>query len=220
MTTARTGKKKPLTGEGKLFVISAPSGAGKSTLCQRLIKNVPGLKLSVSFTTRSRRKGERNDVHYTYIDENKFKRMIKKREFAEWATVHGNLYGTSLKRLRELNKKGYDIILDIDIHGALQIKKSYENAVYIFILPPSLSVLKKRLHGRNTDSGETINKRLINAKAEMVYYTEYDYVIRNDRLERAYREFESIVLASRVRKENIDKNWINKLIKQEENVWK
>jgi guanylate kinase len=204
----RSGAKR----EGKLFVVSAPSGAGKSTLCQRLIKSTSGLKLSVSYTTRERRKGERNNVHYTFVNESVFKRMIKKGDFAEWAVVHGNLYGTSLTRLRELNKKGYDIILDIDIHGAMQIKKSYENAAYIFVLPPSMSVLKKRLLGRNTDSGETIAKRLSNARDEIRHYKDYDYVIKNDDLEKAYREFESIILSSRVEQNNIDNKWINKLI--------
>lgn len=192
--------------------MSAPSGAGKSTLCRMLLKSLSGLKLSVSYTTRPRRKGEKNDIHYTFIDEKKFKRMINKGEFAEWAVVHGNLYGTSLKRLKELNMKGYDIILDIDIRGAMQIKKSYENAVYIFVLPPSMNVLKRRLQTRNTDSAETIAKRLENAKTEIAYYRDYDYVVKNDNLEKAYREFESIVLASRIKQENIHQDWINKLL--------
>jgi guanylate kinase len=212
MAESRMSKRQKSQNEGKLFVISAPSGTGKSTLCQKLLKNVPKVKLSVSYTTRARRKGERNDVHYTFIDEKKFKSMIKKGEFAEWAMVHGNLYGTSLKRLKELNKKGYDIILDIDIHGAMQIKKSYDNASYIFILPPSMTILKKRLQHRNTDSLDTIARRLKNAKAEIEYYKEYDYVIRNDKLERAYHEFEGIILASRVERDKVDKNWLNKLM--------
>ena len=212
MPVKKVARKSVASREGKLFVVSAPSGAGKSTLCQRLIKSTPGLKLSVSYTTRERRKGERNNVHYTFVNESMFKRMIKKGDFAEWAVVHGNLYGTSLSRLRELNKKGYDIILDIDIHGAMQIKKSYENAEYIFILPPSMSVLKKRLLGRNTDSGETIAKRLKNAREEIRHYKDYDYVIKNDILDKAYREFESIILSSRIKQNNIDKKWINKLI--------
>ncbi len=166
----------------------------------------------MSYTTRERRKGERNNVHYSFIDEKIFKGMIRKGGFAEWAVVHGNLYGTSLGRLKEMNKKGYDIILDIDIHGAMQIKKSYKNAVYIFILPPSMNVLKKRLKGRNTDSGETIARRLDNAKDEIRHYKYYDYVIKNEDLEKAYREFESVILASRVKKNNIDQNWIDKLI--------
>lgn len=212
MPAKKVAKKSGVKREGKLFVVSAPSGAGKSTLCQRLIKRTAGLKLSVSYTTRERRKGERNNVHYTFVNEGLFKRMIKKGDFAEWAVVHGNLYGTSLTRLKEFNKKGYDIILDIDIHGAMQIKKSYENATYIFILPPSMSVLKKRLLGRNTDSGETIARRLENARDEIRHFKDYDYVIKNDDLEKAYREFESIILASRVQKNNIDQNWIDKLI--------
>jgi len=212
MAIKKSIKKHASTKEGRLFVVSAPSGAGKSTLCRMLLKNLPGLKLSVSYTTRDRRKGERNDVHYTFIDEKKFKSMINKGEFAEWAVVHGNLYGTSLKRLKEFNKKGYDIILDIDIRGAMQIKKSYENAVYTFILPPSMNILKRRLQTRNTDSAETIKGRLANAKEEIAHYKDYDYVVKNDNLEKAYREFESIVLASRIKQENIDQNWINKLI--------
>lgn len=212
MPAKKVIKKSIAKREGKLFVVSAPSGAGKSTLCQRLIKNNKGVKLSVSYTTRERRKGERNNVHYSFIDEKKFKGMIKKGDFAEWAVVHGNLYGTSLTRLKELNKKGYDIILDIDIHGAMQIKKSYKTAVYIFILPPSMNVLKKRLMGRKTDSGETIARRLENAREEIRHYKYYDYVIKNDDLEKAYSEFESILLASRVQKNNIDQNWIDKLI--------
>jgi len=205
-------KKSSAKREGRLFVVSAPSGAGKSTLCKRLIENTRGAKLSVSYTTRERRKGERNNVHYSFIDEKKFKNMIKSGDFAEWAVVHDNLYGTSLTRLKELNNKGYDIILDIDIHGAMQIKKNYKNAVYIFILPPSMNVLKKRLKGRNTDSGETIARRLENAKIEISHYKDYDYVIKNDDLEKAYREFESVILSSRVQKNNIDQNWIDKLI--------
>lgn len=212
MTIKTTTKEKKSTKEGRLFVVSAPSGAGKSTLCRMLIKNLPGLKLSVSYTTRKRRKGEKNDVHYTFIDEKKFKQMISRGEFAEWAVVHGNLYGTRLKRLREFNNKGYDIILDIDVRGAMQIKKSYENAVYIFVLPPSINILKRRLQTRNTDSAETIAGRLANAKEEIAYYKNYDYVVKNDKLEKAYREFESIVLASRVKLENIDQNWINKIV--------
>ncbi len=197
--------------QGSLFVLSAPSGSGKSTLCQKLLKTVPDVKLSVSYTTRPRRKGERNDVHYTFITEKKFKAMLHRGEFAEWAMVHSNLYGTSLKRLKELSSRGYDVILDIDIHGAMQIKKNYENAIYIFVLPPSMSALKKRLQDRGTDSKEVVVQRLNNAKEEIQHYKEYDYVIRNDKLEKAYREFESIILATRVKKENLDMNWIQKL---------
>jgi guanylate kinase len=205
-------KKRQFQREGIVFVVSAPSGAGKSTLCRKLLKKIPELKLSVSYTTRSPRKGEVNDVHYTFISERKFKGMINRGEFAEWAVVHGNLYGTSLKRLKKLNKEGYDIILDIDVRGAKQLKKTYDNAVYIFILPPSMQTLKKRLLNRNTDTRDRIAKRLDNAKAEIASYKAYDYIIINDKLEKACSELESIFTAAKVRIENTDHKWIKKLI--------
>jgi guanylate kinase len=210
----KTHEKAPgFQRRGTLFVISAPSGAGKTTLCQKLLNNVPGLKLSVSYTTRPPRQGEVNNVDYTFISESKFKKMIERGEFAEWAVVHGNLYGTSLKRLKKLTREGYDIILDIDTHGAVQLKNRYENAVYIFIFPPSLNVLKERLRKRGTDSKETITRRLNNAKAEMANYKNYDYIIINDELEKAYHDLESIIYATRLRTENINDRWIKKMIK-------
>jgi len=199
--------------KGTLFVISAPSGAGKTTLCLQLLKKNPGLKLSVSFTTREPRHKEKNNVDYTFISKARFMRMIDKGEFAEWATVHGNLYGTSIKRLKELNSAGYDIILDIDTNGAMQLKKRYENAVYIFILPPSLKVLKERLVDRKTDSTEVIARRLDNAKSEIACYKDYDYIVVNDRLDRAYRELESIIIASRLRTSKVDPDKIKKTYK-------
>lgn len=198
---------------GTLFVVSAPSGAGKTTLCRQLLKKDPDLKLSVSFTTRQPRKGEKNNVDYTFISKARFMKMIDKGEFAEWASVHGNLYGTSIKRIKELNRAGYDIILDIDTRGAMQLKKKYENTVYIFILPPSVEVLKERLVTRKTDAKDVIAGRLDNAKSEIPYYKEYDYVIVNDRLGKAYREIESIIISSRLRTSKIDPNRIEKVYK-------
>jgi guanylate kinase len=209
---AKNINKRQFRREGTLFVVSAPSGAGKSTLCRKLLKRIPGLKLSVSYTTRPPRKGEVNDVHYTFISERRFKGMINRGEFAEWAVVHGSLYGTSLKRLKKLNKEGYDIILDIDVHGAMQLKKTYDNAVYIFILPPSMQTLKKRLMNRKTDTRDKIAKRLDNAKAEIAGYKAYDYIIINDKLEKAGKELESIFTAVKVRTENTDHKWIKNLI--------
>lgn len=199
--------------KGTLFVISAPSGAGKTTLCLKLLKKNPDIKLSVSFTTRKPRSRETNNVDYTFVSKARFMKMIDKGEFAEWATVHGNLYGTSIKRLKELNSAGYDIILDIDTNGAMQLKKRYENAIYIFILPPSFEVLKERLVDRRTDSGEVIARRLDNAKNEIACYKDYDYVVVNDRLDKAYRELESIVVASRLRTSRIDPDKIKKTYK-------
>jgi len=198
--------------EGVLFVISAPSGAGKSTLCRELLRKVSGLKLSVSYTTRPPRKGETQDVHYTFVTEKKFRDMIRRKEFAEWATVHGNFYGTSLKRLKKLNREGHDILLDIDVQGARQLKKTCGGAVYIFILPPSLRTLKKRLTTRGTETGDELKERLANAKDEMKGYKDYDYVIINDRLERAYRELESIIISERLRTKHIDHKQIKDMI--------
>ena len=199
--------------EGTLFVISAPSGAGKSTLCRELLRKIPGIKLSVSYTTRKPRKGETNNIHYTFISQKRFKNMINSGEFAEWAMVHGILYGTSMKRLKKLNKEGYDIILDIDVQGALQVKNSYKNAVYIFILPPSMRVLQQRLMNRKTESKEAITRRLDRAKDEILSYKEYDYVIINDKLEKAYRGLESIIISARLKTNSIDHKKIIDIIK-------
>lgn len=198
--------------EGTLFVISAPSGAGKSTLCRELLRKVPAIKLSVSYTTRKPRKGEINNIHYTFISQKRFKNMISRGEFAEWAMVHGNLYGTSVNRLIKLSREGYDIILDIDVQGAIQVKNNYKNAVYIFILPPSMKTLKQRLKGRNTDSEEAVTLRLDRAKDEISGYKEYDYVIINDKLERAYRDLESIIISTRLKTENMDHKRITNII--------
>jgi guanylate kinase len=209
--TSRNKKSKYIQ-HGTLFVLSAPSGAGKSTLCRQLLEKITKLKLSVSYTTREPRRGEKNDVHYTFISERKFKGMISRGEFAEWATVHGNLYGTSLKRLKKLNKEGYDIILDIDIHGAMQIRKSYKNAIFIFILPPSMKDLKKRLKARNTDTRQIIAGRLDNAREEMSFYNAYDYIVVNDDLETAYRQIESVIVSTKLEIKNIDHKRIKNII--------
>jgi guanylate kinase len=219
MTVTKVKNKKTIQKLGNLFVISAPSGAGKTTLCQKLLKNMPDMKLSVSYTTREPRKGEVNDVDYTFVTREKFKKMIEREEFAEWATVHGNLYGTSIKRLKDLNNEGYDIILDIDIHGATQLRKSYDGAFYIFVLPPSMEALGKRLVNRKTDSDEIIRNRLDNAKAEISQYENYDYIIINDRIDKAYKELESIVLSAGLRTECADHKWIKQIINYKEDVW-
>ena len=204
---------QPFLNRGTLFVVSAPSGAGKTTLCRELLRRIPELRLSVSYTTRAPREGEINDVHYTFVSEKKFRSMIERGEFAEWAVVHGNLYGTSVKRLKKLIRDGYDIILDIDVHGARQLKNTCDNAVYIFVLPPSMQILRKRLTGRKTESAERIKERLENARAEIAGYRDYDYIIINDELEKAYDELESIVISSKIRTANINPKWISGFIK-------
>lgn len=134
--------------------------------------------------------------------------MADRGEFIEWAEVHAELYGTSKKRLEELMDSGYDVILDIDTQGAMQIKGRYKEGIYIFILPPSLEVLKERLEKRMTDSREEINKRIRTALSEIKTYTKYDYVIINRILENALREFEAIIISHRIRAEMIDPHWI------------
>jgi len=206
-------RKKTHKRSGTLYVISAPSGAGKTTLSRMLLKKVSGLKHSVSYTTRAPRKGEVNDVHYTFITEKKFKGMIARGEFAEWAMVHGNLYGTSANRLKKIKSEGYDIILDIDTRGAMQLKKSCKDAVFIFILPPSMQALKKRLVGRGTDAADIVARRLENAKGEMAGCRDYDYIVVNDRLEKACNGLESIITAVRLRTEHADNKLINNFLK-------
>ena len=206
-------KKISLKREGTLFVISAPSGTGKTTICRKLLKKYDTLKLSVSYTTRPPRKGEENDIDYTFITKDKFKKMIDKGEFAEWAMVYGNFYGTSIKRLKKLNKDGYDIILDIDTRGAMQLKNTYDNAVYVFILPPAIQTLKDRLISRKTETDDIVKKRLKSAREEISFYEKYDHIIVNDILKDACQELESIIMATKTRTSNTDQKWIKKLLK-------
>ena len=206
-------KKVSLKREGTSFVISAPSGTGKSTICRKLLKKHDTLKLSVSYTTRPPRRGEKKDIDYTFVTKEKFKKMIDKEEFAEWAMVYGNFYGTSIKRLKKLNKDGYDIILDIDTRGAMQLKKTYDNAVYVFILPPSMQTLKDRLTSRKTETDDIVKKRLESAREEISCYGKYDYIIVNDLLKNACLELESIIMATKTRITNTDQKWIKRLLK-------
>jgi guanylate kinase len=197
--------------KGSLFIVSAPSGAGKTTLCKELCRTVPGIKHSVSYTTRIRRKGERNNIHYFFVSQEKFKSMINKKEFAEWAMVHGNLYGTAKKHLEETIIKGYDIILDIDVNGAAQMRRVYKDASYIFILPPSMKALEKRLSGRKSDADDEIYRRLNNARDEISYYQYYDYIIINDRIEKALSDLASIVKTSRLKTERLNSGVLENL---------
>jgi len=199
---------------GLIFIISAPSGTGKTTLCREILKIVPGLKYSVSYTTRQPRRGERDGVHYSFVSEATFKRMIKKGEFAEWAVVHGNLYGTSIKRLESINKKGYDIILDIDIHGARQLRQRYKEAIGIFILPPSMDALKERLKSRMSESDDVIEKRLERARHEIADYRYYDYIIINDDFKKALKELEGIIISTRLATPRFDHSFVDMLIKR------
>jgi len=193
---------------GILFVVSGPSGAGKTTLYRKAISVLPHLMHSVSYTTRSPRVGEVNGRDYTFINREEFMTMIHKKEFAEWAEMHGELYGTARKRLEEIMNSGVDAILDIDVQGAMQLKEKLPGGVYIFILPPSLEILRERLEQRMANVKEEIEKRLAVALEEMKKYLEYDYVIVNSIFEDAFKELESIIIANRARVEQISSEWI------------
>jgi len=206
--------------KGSLFVISAPSGAGKTTLCKKLCESEPLIRHSVSYTTRAPRPGEINDVHYTFVDKGAFQAMIADGEFVEWAEVHGNYYGTSKKRIEELADAGMDVVLDIDVQGARRLKRDLSSAwggcVCIFILPPSMEVLRKRLVERMSDPDEVIGIRLRNAIMEIREYKNYDYVIVNDIMEDAFKELMSIFVAERASVTRIDHEWIQKNFLEEE----
>ena len=192
---------------GILFIISAPSGAGKTTLCKQLSASIPGLWHSVSYTTRKPRTGEESGREYYFVDENVFQDMAARNEFLEYAHVYGNWYGTPRKALMDKMEQGIDVLLEIDVQGALQIKKKFEDGVYIFILPPSLDTLRARLQGRASDSQEEIVRRLQRVKEEVWSFREYYYIVRNDDLAQSLRELQSIFLAERLKTKRLDMNW-------------
>jgi len=185
--------------EGVLYIISAPSGAGKTTLCKEVIDIFPNLRHSVSYTTRAPRPGEVHGTDYFFVSAEEFRRMVAEGEFAEWAEVHGNLYGTAIKTLEEYRRNGVDVILDIDCQGARQLKERYRGGVFIFIMPPSYNELRRRLDCRNADSEEVIARRLQGAAAEIRESRWYDYIIVNDMFSVAVEEFKSVLLAERCR---------------------
>ncbi|RMF44247.1 MAG: guanylate kinase [Deltaproteobacteria bacterium] len=189
----------PVKRHGFLLVVSAPSGAGKTTLCRYLIDIFPEIRQSVSFTTREIRPGEIEGRDYHFIGAERFQQMVDAGDFAEWAEVHGNRYGTSRHVLAESLQAGEDILLDIDCQGAAQLKRTVDSAVFVFILPPSLAELEKRLRGRGTDSEEVIERRLVNARREIVEAHWYDYLVVNADIEQAAEQLKSIVLAERCR---------------------
>ena len=195
-----------------MFIVSAPSGAGKTTICKKISETLDNLRSSVSFTTREARRGEVDGEDYIFVTEKRFRNMIAKGEFVEWAEVHGNLYGTSRKRLEKIIASGHDVILDIDTQGARQIRKTYGNGVFIFILPPSMTELRNRLEKRMSNTREDRERRLKRAVEEIREYKMYDYVIVNDLLTGSLRKFEAIVLAERQRSAKKDAAWIEKNI--------
>ena len=183
---------------GNLYIVAAPSGAGKTTLVRLLLEQEPAVHLSISFTTRAPRPGEQDGREYHFVAVDRIKSMISAGEFLEWAEVHGNYYGTSQKWIADQLAAGHDVLLEIDWQGAQQVRAVFPEAIGVFILPPSMDELTRRLTGRGTDSPEVITRRLAAAQAEMRHVDEFDYVIINDSLEQALDDLRAVVRASRL----------------------
>lgn len=186
---------------GILFIVSAPSGAGKTSLVKALLARDPGLSLSVSCTTRTMRLGEQEGIHYHFLDQPRFRQAVDAGDFLEHAEVFGNLYGTRETDVRTCLEAGRDLILEIDWQGARQVRERFPAAVSIFVLPPSIAELERRLRGRGTDSDEVIARRMTQARDEMAHYAEYDYLIVNDRFDMALDALAAITTAERLRLE-------------------
>ena len=184
-----------------VFIISAPSGSGKSTLTNEILKLVPNLVFSISYTTRALRGSEQNVKQYYFVSMENFERMVRDGEFLEHANVHGSCYGTARRFLREAGTSGNDLLLDIDVQGAAQIKKNLTEAISVFVVPPDRKTLEWRLRNRGENSERDIQRRLQDAKREIEEYDKYDYVLINDHLEKSIERLEAIVLSERLRRE-------------------
>ena len=182
--------------EGLLIVVSGPSGAGKGTICKRLLEKNPNLGYSISATTRAPRTGEVNGVNYWFLSKEEFQKMIAEDGLLEWAEVYGNYYGTPAQKVRDSLAEGKNILLEIDTQGAALVREKFPEGVYIYILPPSLEELKRRIIGRGTDSAESIERRLSCAREEMGCASEqYNYLVLNDEVELAVERVETIIEA-------------------------
>lgn len=184
---------------GTLYIVAAPSGGGKTSLVRQLIKTLDGIEVSISHTTRPMRPGETHGVDYFFVSELEFDKMVEANAFIEHARVFDKLYGTSVAQITQRLEQGIDIILDIDWQGAEQIRRLFKDVVSVFIIPPSLEVLKQRLMCRSQDNPEVIHERMIKAQDELSHYPEFDYLIVNNEFDKAALELESIVIANRLR---------------------
>ena len=183
---------------GNLFIVCAPSGAGKTTLVDALLARESNIRLSMSYTTRAPREGEKDGIDYHFVDRARFESMIASGDFLEHALVHGNHYGTSRKWIEREIAGDHDVLLEIDWQGAAQVRRLFPQLVGMFILPPSIAELRRRLQGRGKDSVETIERRIAGAREEISHVLEFEYIIVNDRFEQALEEILSVVRAARV----------------------
>ena len=184
---------------GSLFIVAAPSGGGKTSLVKKLIHDLALIDVSISHTTRAMRPGEVNGVDYFFIDEDEFENMVIQNAFIEHAVVFDHLYGTAFEQINARLSAGVDVVLDIDWQGAQQIKRSFPDAVSVFVIPPSIKALKERLQARRQDNETVIQSRMNNACTELQHYSEFDYLIVNDDFEEAAFQLQSIVIAHRLR---------------------
>lgn len=186
---------------GNLFIVTAPSGAGKTSLVAALLEKEPHLKLSISYTTRAPRPGEVDGIDYNFVDEPRFLQMLAAADFLESAEVHGARYGTSQRWVEEVLLSGEDILLEIDWQGAEQVRRLFPHMISIFILPPSVEELERRLHKRGQDAPEVIARRLANAREEISHVSEFDYVIINDNFNDALLDLQAVIRAHRLKSE-------------------
>lgn len=193
-------KQEDQRGKGLIFIVSAPSGAGKTTLVRRVMEELQGLRFSISHTTRPPRANEREGEDYYFITSTVFKEMVEKERFLEWAEVLGNFYGTVKVNMEALASDNLDLILDIDTQGAKRVKEKIDQAILIYLLPPSMEVLKERLVRRGLDSPERIEFRLAQAKKDMEEAHWYQYILVNDRFEEAVEKLKAIIIAERQKK--------------------
>jgi len=182
---------------GHIFVVSAPSGTGKTSLCKEILKVLPNITFSISYTTRPPRPGEVDGIHYFFISHSEFEEMVANRKLVEWTKIHGYLYGTSVEWVDLHRSQGKDILFDIDVKGATELKNKYPDAVSIFILPPSMEELRRRLSKRGTEDSRSMEHRLKDAEQEIAHAKDYDYIIINDHFSEAVEKLRCIVIAER-----------------------